>query len=173
MAPSHLAPEQPRQRVRPSRSEESARLSLIKPLRICDLNTSARALLRQSLAGRGFSRDTSANKAYLVVWKSARRAPTRRGGRKARKVAKRPVRWKVLSEAKAADRCARRVSAPFLLRRECEELRRCLEVSTHHEQGLSAQIRAQHVLRQSRDTKCADLLLPFACSCRDERSCVR
>ena len=43
-----------------------------------------------------------------------------------------------------------------LLRRECEELRKQLDQSTQREQGLSAlsaQVRAQHALRQSRDNK--------------------
>eukprot|EP00439_Symbiodinium_sp_Y106_P039528 s4496_g4.t2 len=40
-----------------------------------------------------------------------------------------------------------------LLRKECEDLRRQLDASTRREQGLAAQVRAQHILRQSRDNK--------------------
>ena len=41
----------------------------------------------------------------------------------------------------------------LLLREECEDLRRQLDESSKREQGLAAQVRAQHVLRQSRDNK--------------------
>ena len=41
----------------------------------------------------------------------------------------------------------------MLLRKECEDLRRQLDASSRREQGLAAQVRAQHVLRQSRDNK--------------------
>ena len=53
----------------------------------------------------------------------------------------------------------------ILLRKECEDLRRQLDASSRREQGLAAQVRAQQVLRQSRDNKArhpAQVTLPCA-----------
>ena len=108
--------------------------------------------------------ETSGDKGYMLVWRSEWHPPSTLSlpGMQTVQSAPELLAIKNTSDASPGEASCRSMKstgsggAQFelpRLRKECEDLRRQLDASTRREQGLAAQVRAQHILRQSRDNK--------------------